>query len=148
MNIIYLMRVVITKKQKIELSRLSIDDLHHRASMARTVPGRREVLTQQIARSSAVIEYVKVAAKGRCDLCEKDAPFTTKHGEPYLECHHLVRLADGGRDSEDNAVGLCPNCHRKMHGLNLKKDLEKLQKRISDRSRSMTLILQRSTTRG
>jgi 5-methylcytosine-specific restriction protein A len=29
--------------------------------------------------------------------------------------HHRVRLADGGDDTTDNAVALCPNCHRKAH---------------------------------
>ena len=72
----------ITKNQRKKLSRLSIDDLHARAAMARTRPGRREGFTQQIARSNAVIEYVKVSAKGRCDLCEKDAP-----SRPNTESH-------------------------------------------------------------
>lgn len=32
-----------------------------------------------------------------------------------MEEHHVIRLADGGSDSIDNAVALCPNCHRKIH---------------------------------
>jgi len=48
----------IAKNKRKKLSRLSIDDLHARAAMARTRPGRREVFSQQIARSNAVIEYV------------------------------------------------------------------------------------------
>jgi 5-methylcytosine-specific restriction protein A len=36
-------------------------------------------------------------------------------GEPFLECHHIQRLADNGEDGPTNTVALCPNCHRRMH---------------------------------
>jgi 5-methylcytosine-specific restriction protein A len=29
--------------------------------------------------------------------------------------HHRIPLAKGGEDSVDNAVAVCPNCHRKGH---------------------------------
>ena len=41
-------------------------------------------------------------------------PFETKSG-PYLEVHHLTRLADGGADLPQNVIALCPTCHRKAH---------------------------------
>ena len=37
---------------------------------------------------------------------------------------------NGGTDSLDNAVALCPNCHRKMHICNDAADVEILSKRI------------------
>ena len=46
----------------------------------------------------------------------------TKDGSPYLETHHIVWLSNGGEVTPDNTVALCPNSHRKMHSLNLKKD--------------------------
>lgn len=66
-------------------------------------------------RNPEVSAYVKKRAKGKCDLCGKKAPFKDRKGLPYLEEHHVIRLADGGNDSIDNAVALCPNCHRKVH---------------------------------
>ena len=45
---------------------------------------------------------------------QESAPFQTKSG-PYLECHHVHRLADGGPDHPENVVALCPNCHRRAH---------------------------------
>jgi len=63
---------------------------------------------------------------GTCELCDQPAPFTKKNGDPYLEVHHVKQLADGGEDTINNAVALCPNCHRKMHSLGLKSDLAKL----------------------
>ena len=63
-------------------------------------------------------ETVKRIADGKCQLCGEDAPFIDNNGEPYLEEHHVKRLADGGSDTIDNVVAICPNCHRKIHVLN------------------------------
>lgn len=60
-------------------------------------------------------ELVKYFAEGRCQMCQKDAPFLDKDHKPYLEEHHIKRLADGGSDTIDNVVAICPNCHRKVH---------------------------------
>jgi 5-methylcytosine-specific restriction protein A len=38
----------------------------------------------------------------------------------------VVRLADGGADSMENIVAVCPNCHRKMHVLDHVQDKEAL----------------------
>ena len=34
---------------------------------------------------------------------------------PFLEVHHVKRLAKGGADVPSNTVALCPNCHRAAH---------------------------------
>jgi 5-methylcytosine-specific restriction protein A len=86
----------------------------------------------QYERNEAVAEYVKRVAEGICGLCEQPAPFKTTDG-PYLESHHVVHLAQGGPDSIDNAIALCPNCHRKMHILDLRKYREILLARIAQR---------------
>ncbi|MFV3370974.1 HNH endonuclease [Pseudomonas sp. NY15435] len=36
-------------------------------------------------------------------------------GKPYPEVRHVVRLADGGEDTVENAIAICPNCHRLRH---------------------------------
>ena len=54
------------------------------------------------------------------------APFIDKNGVPFLETHHIKWLSEGGDDSIQNTVALCPNCHRKMHSLNRKADINKL----------------------
>ncbi|HDY7447493.1 TPA: HNH endonuclease [Vibrio vulnificus] len=44
------------------------------------------------------------------------APFIKRsNGEPYLEVHHIIPLSQGGLDSLENVISLCPNCHRKIH---------------------------------
>ena len=33
----------------------------------------------------------------------------------FLEVHHIKWLSNGGEDSVENALALCPNCHRQAH---------------------------------
>lgn len=82
--------------------------------------------TTAYMRNRYVSEYAKQRANGVCQLCGLPAPFVDRDGKPYLESHHIIWLSDGGDDSTKNTVALCPNCHRKMHILNLDSDIEKL----------------------
>ena len=50
-----------------------------------------------------------------------------ENGKPFLESHHIVWLSKGGEDTVENSTALCPNCHRKMHMLNLRRDIKKLK---------------------
>lgn len=88
----------------------------------------REVTTTvtQRVRNPYIAEYAKRRAGGICQLCGNSAPFKNKDGEPYLESHHIVWLSEGGEDTVKNTVALCPNCHKKMHVLNLPEDVERL----------------------
>lgn len=90
-------------------------------------PSSRTTTATVFDRSPYVVEYCNRRANGICELCAQPAPFNKKKtGVPFLECHHIKWLSKGGTDTTDNAVALCPNCHRKMHSLNLKRDQEKL----------------------
>lgn len=62
-----------------------------------------------------VVAYVRQHANGRCQSCGKVAPFKKDDGNPYLEVHHLQRLAENGSDTPDNTIAVCPNCHRQLH---------------------------------
>jgi 5-methylcytosine-specific restriction protein A len=114
--------------------RLSMEELQARAKRANKQPSVRTAQASTFVRDAAVAEYVKRLASGLCDLCEKPAPFKNKQKEAYLECHHVIWLAQGGEDTIGNTVALCPNCHRKMHVLNHKTDKEKLTKRAAARA--------------
>ncbi len=59
--------------------------------------------------------WVLQQARGTCELCESRAPFMTAKRFPYLELHHPHQLAHGGPDTTENAVALCPTCHRALH---------------------------------
>ncbi|MCG1020770.1 HNH endonuclease [Sutcliffiella horikoshii] len=113
--------------QEKRAKRLSERELFEKASFAPIKPGSRNVVTKVYERNATVSEFAKRRANGICQLCEEPAPFETKHGDPYLETHHIVWLSQGGQDSIENTVALCPNCHRKMHSLDLFEDVMKLQ---------------------
>ncbi|MEI9962123.1 MAG: HNH endonuclease signature motif containing protein [Limisphaerales bacterium] len=67
-------------------------------------------------RNADVIVATLNRANGICERCGKKAPFLRKSGgTPFLEVHHRTPLADGGEDTIENAVALCPNCHREAH---------------------------------
>jgi len=66
-------------------------------------------------RSTKVVEYALLRSRGYCEACGNAAPFRTKVGCPYLEVHHLYRIADGGPDRFDRVAAVCPNCHRRSH---------------------------------
>ncbi|MDP2165535.1 MAG: HNH endonuclease signature motif containing protein [Hydrogenophaga sp.] len=60
--------------------------------------------------------FVLRRASGVCEQCNQGAPFfRLTDGTPYLEVHHRVRLSQGGADSVENAIAVCPNCHRSYH---------------------------------
>jgi 5-methylcytosine-specific restriction protein A len=86
---------------------------------------------QLYARLPAVKAWVLQEAKGICELCQKPGPFLLPNGEKYLEVHHVKRLADGGPDTVENAVAVCPNCHRLLHwAVDAQKAQEKLYTQI------------------
>ncbi len=66
-------------------------------------------------RAEAVKKYVFARADGRCEGCGNDAPFKNRKKQPYLEPHHTTRRADGGPDTPEHVIALCPNCHRRVH---------------------------------
>jgi len=78
-------------------------------------PEPLETQTTQYARDADVKAWVLEEAAGVCERCLKPAPFTAGSGDPYLEVHHVRRLADGGSDTPENAVAVCPNCHKELH---------------------------------
>jgi len=106
--------------------KLSTDELKKRAQAAKKKPVKTPRTTSSYVRDAAVAELAKRLANGVCDLCDGSAPFKNKNREAYLECHHVTWLAEGGDDTIENTVALCPNCHRKMHILNLDTDKRKL----------------------
>ena len=86
-------------------------------------------------------QMVKRIADGKCQYCGENTPFIDKQGEPYLEEHHVKRLADGGRDAIDNVVAICPNCHRKVHVLNDEVDIIILEGIADQNKRQLERLL-------
>lgn len=59
--------------------------------------------------------YARERAASVCEGCGKDAPFTSRTGEPYLEVHHVFEVSDEGPDKPDAVIALCPTCHTRVH---------------------------------
>ena len=130
-------------RQAIRAKKLSQDALikQARKDSGRAKKNSRAVTTTQHYRSQAISNCVKYFANGKCDLCNNAAPFLDSNDQPYLECHHILWLAQDGLDTLENTVALCPNCHRKMHGINLKEDRRFLSKIVFDRFEEIKRIL-------
>ena len=88
----------------------------------------KKYYTCLITEPNASIDFIN-ACNMYCQLCNEEAPFLDKQGNPFFEVHHIDYLSKGGTDTIDNVVALCPNCHRKMHHLELKDDVEKIKRK-------------------
>lgn len=78
-------------------------------------PRSFQCTTKLFKRSPAVVAYVLKKANGTCEACFSPAPFSVDDGSCFLEVHHVTPLSAGGPDTVDNAVAVCPNCHRAFH---------------------------------
>lgn len=118
-----------SKNQK-KSKRASLAQLLAKAKAAsRTEVGYRNTNTKYWIRSQDIVVLAKRLADGICQLCNEHAPFNDQFGEPYLETHHIKWLANGGSDTPENTVALCPNCHKKMHIVNSAVDVNYLVKK-------------------
>lgn len=74
----------------------------------------RSVSGTILVRSTIVRQHALRRAGGRCEWCGEYG-FATHDGAIFLETHHIVRLSEGGPDTAENVVALCPNHHREAH---------------------------------
>jgi 5-methylcytosine-specific restriction enzyme A len=126
---------IFQKKVKLrekQVRKLSDEELHNKIVSASRKSGMRQTISTQYERSQYVVEYAKRRANGKCQLCENPAPFFYENGEPFLEIHHIEWFAKGGEDTLDNTVALCPNCHRKLHILDLETDKKSLKEKVKN----------------
>lgn len=79
-------------------------------------PARIQVTSTAFIRNPDVVAEVLYLANGICENCKQPAPFIKRSNSlPYLEVHHRTPLAAEGDDTVENAIALCPNCHREAH---------------------------------
>jgi hypothetical protein len=79
-------------------------------------PGSRAARRTVFERDPLVIAIAKVRAEFQCEVVGCAHPsFNGKDHKPYREVHHIQPLADGGVDTIDNVVCLCPSHHREAH---------------------------------
>lgn len=104
------------RKKVINSSRSTPEERRKRLKSAIQKPKQKTVTTIVYERNPDVVAEVLYRAKGNCEKCFRLAPFNRKSdGSPFLEVHHKVPLSQDGDDTVENAIALCPNCHREMH---------------------------------
>jgi 5-methylcytosine-specific restriction protein A len=133
-----IIRQLETLKQK-ALAHYSKTKLKQLAKKSKPKPAKRPARTEEFVRNPYVAAYVKRMADGNCDLCQQPAPFK-KDGLPFLHCHHVLWLARGGPDIIQNAVALCPNCHERMHQLDRKADVLRLNAQMAKRDPDLPIF--------
>jgi 5-methylcytosine-specific restriction protein A len=77
-------------------------------------PDRALSVGYTVVRDDKVRAYVIHRAEGRCEHCGQEG-FLMPSGRHYLEAHHIIALANQGRDTVDNVIALCPAHHREAH---------------------------------
>ena len=81
----------------------------------RRMPARRRAETCLFSRDPKLKAWLVLRSRSLREFCGARAPFEEAPDMPYLEIHHVVSLAREGWEAPENAVALCPNCHRAMH---------------------------------
>ena len=88
----------------------------NRLSTASALPDIVQIISKGYRRNPDVVASVLYRAKGICEQCGSNAPFKrASDGSPYLEVHHRLMLSQGGEDTVENSIAVCPNCHRDLH---------------------------------
>ena len=96
--------------------KLPASERQNRLANAPKTPAKVLVVSEQFVRNPDVVAEVLLRAGKHCERCGSLAPFSRRRdGSPYLEVHHKRPLSKGGDDTVENAVALCPNCHRFEH---------------------------------
>jgi 5-methylcytosine-specific restriction enzyme A len=94
----------------------SLEELKGRIEKKDSKPTKGKLSTREyFIRSQEIIDYAIARANTYCERCNKLAPFINTLDIPYLEVHHIFRLADDGPDAAENVAAICPNCHREAH---------------------------------
>jgi len=108
-------------------SQVNIDILKKKVSTIDINPSKIEQKIQTYKRNNLLRSYIKQRSNYTCEMPKCNyASFTKSNGEKYIEIHHIMPLSEGGEDSIENTIALCPNCHREIHHSKNKEKLNKL----------------------
>lgn len=105
-------------EQAVEEAKADLDVLEARilANRRLSKPRSGTTTTTVFNRDPNIIAYAKGRAGCRCEVPGCEVPvFLKPDGEPYVEVHHIHMLAEGGEDTIENVVCLCPSHHREIH---------------------------------
>ncbi|MCB4766573.1 MAG: HNH endonuclease [Sulfurovum sp.] len=108
-------------------SQIDIDTLGNRARNINPRPQQVQQIISTYPRNNILKNYVKRRANYACEMpnCNYQG-FLKENGESYIEVHHVIPLSEGGEDSINNTIALCPNCHRALHYANNRQQLREM----------------------
>jgi predicted restriction endonuclease len=80
-----------------------------------TKPKEDETITIkriQYKRDNYTIALIKQFRGHKCQICSKE--IITKDGSKYVEAAHIISKSEKGKETPDNILLLCPNCHKEF----------------------------------
>ena len=99
-----------------------------------TEPSIQYRTIKQYDKIPTVSAIAKLRTGFKCEIIDcAYEPFIGLYNLPYIEVHHIIRLADGGEDTLKNVACLCPKHHREIHCGKNKENLKEilLRKRVA-----------------
>lgn len=126
------------KDEKVrEFSADAIEDLNE-IPLDVEEPEKTTRTSSSYARDPKVRAYVIARAKGACEFCGEKGFLMVGGMNYYLEAHHVIALADDGKDTLANVIALCPKHHREAHfGINrneIEAEMTKLLRALSKKT--------------
>lgn len=79
----------------------------------------------------------------KCVCCGSGEGLPIKYAISILQSHHIISVGNGGPDTKENIITVCPNCHTLIHtllwnnGVFSKKDFESLPEKEKERMRKV-----------
>lgn len=96
----------------------AIDDLNE-LPLGVSEPEKTYRMSASYARDPRIRSFVIARAKGFCEYCGEQGFLVSDGKSLYVEAHHIIALADDGKDTLENVIALCPRHHREAHyGMN------------------------------
>ena len=116
-SIINIQKLIHQESKEIAKSKKDTSETRkQRIAQSEKRPKRLRVYSYTYRRNPDVVAEALLRANGVCESCSNPAPFSrASDSTPFLEVHHVKSLSDGGEDTLDNVIALCPNCHREKH---------------------------------
>ncbi|MBY6059762.1 HNH endonuclease [Leisingera daeponensis] len=110
-------------RQAERLASLKLEELEARLAMRsqrhmkrNELPTCKAASTRVFDRDPLIVAIRRVRAGHRCEVPDCSHPeFLDSKGLTYCEVHHIVPLAEGGPDTLENLVCLCPAHHVEAH---------------------------------
>lgn len=102
---------------EIQRKGMSEEELLQKAGGFPEFPEKSLNSSQSFKRNPWVVAARLAHAKDRCEVsgCRNPMPFKRNDETTFLEVHHIQPLSRGGKDTFQNTIALCPNCHREQH---------------------------------